>query len=363
MDPLLVVIVSFGLIFVVTASLGQGLGVARASMGPPLKAHSQLNVMLLISTFIVVPAIVIGLGALLPFSDQVKMAIIVLGICGGAPFVPWLVSLAKGNVGYGAAATTMLLLATLIVLPLAVPALENALGTGADVTAWKILWPLLLFMLLPFLIGVLIRSRSLSLTMALGSWLGPVSITFLMAHIVLFIGYSWSDFVSIAGYGQMAYSLVFPLVGMLVGYLLSPPYVLNVGPAPDSHRGSKIVSAVAVAQQNTGAVICCAIFAFGRFTVAGDMMLLGAIVTIVVVMLTMAELGARFEKKQNLTPSVPAPALLVAASVAPIAPSAPAVQAPAPAAPASHPEPAQSAPPPAPTPPTAAPRQAAQGDN
>jgi len=361
MDPLLLVIVSFGLIFVVTASLGQGLGVARQSMGPPLKAHSQLNVMLLISTFIVVPALLIGLAALLPFASQVKMAIIVLAICGGAPFVPWLVSLAKGNVAYGAAATTVLLLATFIVLPLAVPVLESALGTNADVTTWKVLWPLLVFMLLPFLIGVLIRSRSLSLTMALGSWLGPVSITFLMAHIVLFIGYSWSDFVSIAGYGQMAFSLVFPLLGMLVGYLLSPPYVLNVGPVKDSHRGSKVVSAVAVAQQNTGAVICCAIFAFGKFTVAGDMMLLGAIVTIIVVMLFMAELGSRYEKKQNLAPSVPAPALLVAAAVAPATGATPAPSADAPAASKTAPTP--SSPTPSPAAPAAAPRQVAQGDN
>ena len=356
MDPLLLVIVSFGLIFVVTASLGQGLGVARQSMGPPLKAHSQLNIMLLISTFIVVPALLIGLAALLPFASQVKMAIVVLAICGGAPFVPWLVSLAKGNVAYGAAATTVLLLATFIVLPLAVPALQSALGTNADVTAWKILWPLLVFMLLPFLIGVIIRARSLSLTTALGSWLGPVSITFLMAHIVLFIGYSWSDFVSIAGYGQMAFSLVFPLLGMLVGYLLSPPYVLNVGPVKDTHRGSKIVSAVAVAQQNTGAVICCAIFAFGKFTVAGDMMLLGAIVTIVVVMLFMAELGARYEKREQLAPSVPSPALLVAAGV----------PAPAPAAVPATPAPAASsttAPATSPASRPAPPRQVAQGDN
>ena len=70
---------------------------------------------------------------------------------------------------------------------------------------------------------------------------------------------------------------------MLVGYLLSPPYILSPVPAADPHRGSKIVSVVAVAQQNTGAVICCAIFAFGKYTVAGDMMLLGAIMTIVVV--------------------------------------------------------------------------------
>ena len=210
MSPLLVVIVSFGLIFVVTASLGQGLGVTRKSMSVPLRAHSQLNVMLLISTFILVPAILIGLAALLPFDNQVKMAVIVLAICGGAPFVPWLVSLAKGNIAYSAAATTVLLIATFIILPLTVPTLQKALGTGAKVSIWHVAWPLLVFMLLPFLIGIIIRARSLSLTMALGAWLGPLSITFLVAHIVLFIGYSWADFLSIAGYGQMAFALVFP---------------------------------------------------------------------------------------------------------------------------------------------------------
>jgi BASS family bile acid:Na+ symporter len=314
MDPLLLVIVSFGLIFVVTASLGQGLGVTRQSMAAPLRAHSQLNVMLVLSTFILVPAVMIGLAALLPFHNQVKMAIIVLGICGGAPFVPWLVSLAKGNIAYSAAATTMLLVGTFVVLPLAVPPLQDLLDTGADISVWRVAWPMLVFMLLPFVIGIVIRARSLSLTMALGAWLGPLSITFLVAHIVLFISYSWQDFLSLAGYGQMAFALAFPLVGMLVGYLLSPPYVLSPTPVADPHRGSKIVSSVAVAQQNTGAVICCAIFAFGKYTVAGDYMLLGAIVTILVVTLVMAELGARFERKQAVAPTVPAPSLLVAAS-------------------------------------------------
>jgi BASS family bile acid:Na+ symporter len=327
MDPLLLVIISFGLIFVVTASLGQGLGITGKSFGGPLRAHPQLNVMMLISTFILLPAVLIGLAALLPFTNQVKMAIVVLAICGGAPFVPWLVSLAKGNIGYSVAATDMLLLATFIVLPLAVPPLVKALVKGADISAWKVLWPLLLFMVLPLVIGIIIRARSISLTMALGAWLGPVSLAFLAAHIVLFISYSWADFLSIAGYGQMAFALVFPLLGLLVGWMLSPPYVLSPVPAADPHRGSKIVSMVAVAQQNTGAVICCAIFAFGRYTVAGDYMLLGAIVTIVVVMLFMAELGARFEKKQDVAPAPPQPGLLVATQT-PAAPS----QSPAPVA-------------------------------
>ena len=349
MDPLLLVIITFGLIFVVTASLGQGLGITGKSFAGPLRDHRQLNVMMLISTFILMPAVLIGLASLLPFTNQVKMAVVVLAICGGAPFVPWLVGLAKGNLGYSVAATDLLLLATFIILPLAVPPLVRALDTGADVSAWKVAWPMLLFMLLPLVIGILIRARSLSLTMALASWLGPVSLTFLMAHIVLSISYSWKDFVSIAGYGQMAFALAFPIFGLLVGGLLSPPYVLSPVPATDPHRGSKIVSMVAVAQQNTGAVICCAIFAFGRYTVAGDYMLLGAIVTIVVVMLFMAELGARFEKKQSLAPGAPKAGLLVATQT--------------PEAPSDASPPAATAAPEVRTTPSQGPPQAAQDDH
>jgi bile acid:Na+ symporter, BASS family len=297
MDPLLITIITFGLIFVVTASLGNGLSITVQSVSAPLQAHKQLNVMLLLSNFIVLPVLLIGLAAMLPFSPQVKMAIAALALSAGAPFIPWLVSLAKGNLGYSASAVILLTLGTFVVLPLALPPMLNLLGTGATPSAWLVLWPMLLFMALPLVVGMFIRARYPKLAMELGPYLGPISITFLVVHIALFLGYSWSDVVSLAGGGVLAFALVFPLAGMLIGYLLSPPYVLSPIPAADPHRGSKIVSVVAVAQQNTGAAICCAIFPLGVYTVAGDFILVGAITTIIVVLLTMAEVGKRYEKQ------------------------------------------------------------------
>jgi hypothetical protein len=114
-----------------------------------------------------------------------------------------------------------------------------------------------------------------------------------VVHVCLYIGYSWSEFLSLAGGGQLAFTLVFPLAGLLIGYLLSPPYVLSPVPAANPQSATKIVSAVAVAQQNTGVVICCAIVPLGKYLVAGDYILLGAIVTIVVVLTAMLELGKR----------------------------------------------------------------------
>ena len=312
-NSLLVVIVTFGLIFVVTASLAQGLSLALKAPSP-LQGRSQLTVMILISSFILIPALMIGLGALIHFHSQVKMAIVVLALTAGAPFVPWLVSLAKGNLMYSGAIALLLMVLTIIILPFLMPPLVRALHTGASPSIWVVFWPMLIFMLLPLVVGVVIRNRYPQLGTQIMPWLGPLSVSFLVVHIALFISYSWSQFLSLAGYGQMVFTLVFPLAGLLIGYLLSPPYVLSPLPPADPHRATKIVSMVAVAQQNTGAVICCAIFAFGKYVVAGDYLLLGAIVTIVVVMGFMVELGKRFEDKQ---PAVAAPAVAgVAGSVA-----------------------------------------------
>jgi BASS family bile acid:Na+ symporter len=302
-SPLLVVIVTFGLIFVVTASLGQGFSIATEFVKDELAAHRQLDLMLLISNFILMPALLIGLASLIDFNPQVKMAIVVLAITAGAPFIPWLVAQGKGNVGYSVVVSAGLTLLTVIVTPLALPPLLRALGTGASPSVWLVAWPLLLFMLLPILVGMLCRARYPEIVAEVGPWLGPLSITFLVVHVCLYIGYSWHDFRSVVGYGTLAFALVFPLAGLLIGYLLSPPYVLSPVPAAHPQRGSKIVSSVSVAQQNTGAVICCLIFPLGPYLVAGDYGLLGAILTIVVVLASMLELGARFARKAAVAPS------------------------------------------------------------
>ena len=293
MDPLLLVIVTFGLIFVVTASLAQGFAMPMAAIRKELGAHSQLDVMLVISNFVIMPALLIGLGSLIHFNDQVKMAIVVLAITAGAPFIPWLVSMGKGDVAYSATAALGLLIVTVVVVPFALPPLLRLLDTGASPSVWTVAWPLLLFIVLPLVIGIICRARYPEFVAEVGPWLGPISLTFLVVHITLFIGYSWSDFKTLAGDWQLAFALVFPLAGMLIGYLLSPPYVLSPLPAADPQRGTKIVSAVAVAQQNTGVVICCALVPLGKYLVAGDYILLGALVTIVVVLVFMLEVRKR----------------------------------------------------------------------
>ena len=169
--PLVVSIYCFGLLFVVLASLGQGLGVTRQSISGPLRAHTETAVFMLISTFVIVPALLIGVASVLPFADEVMMAIVVLALCGGAPFVPWIVSLAKGSLPYSVAASAMLLVATIIVLPAGhATAAEGTrhrrerVGVARGV-ADAAVHPA------PVRDRHRHQARSLSLTMALGAWL------------------------------------------------------------------------------------------------------------------------------------------------------------------------------------------------
>ena len=296
MSPLLVVIVTFGLLFTVLASLGQGFEMSIELLGRTLRARGRSNVMILVGCFVLLPIVMIGLGALIDFNAQVKMGIIVLSLTAGAPFIPMLVSRGKGDVEYSAVVSFGVLVVTLLVLPLALPPLLRALDTGASPSVWLVAWPLLLFILLPLVVGMISRARYPEFVVDVRPWLMPFALVFLVIHVCLYIGYSWHDFLSLAGYGQMAFTLVFPVAGMLIGYVLS----LGL------QEGDRVVSAVAVAQQSPAAVICCLIFPLGAYEVAGDFALLGSIVTIVVVLASMLELGKRVSERSPVRTPQPA---------------------------------------------------------
>lgn len=93
---------------------------------------------------------------------------------------------------------------------------------------------MLLFMLLPLVVGMFIRACYVNLAMQIGAYLGPISITFLFVHICLFLGYTWKDVVSLAGGGVLAFALVFPLAGH-ADWLPAQP---SICPQPCSRRQS-----------------------------------------------------------------------------------------------------------------------------
>ena len=85
-----------GLVYVVGSMLSLGLSLTVAQIVQPLK-NPRLVILALVANFILVPALVYGLTALISLSEGQRIGLILLGMAAGSPFLAKLAQTAKGN--------------------------------------------------------------------------------------------------------------------------------------------------------------------------------------------------------------------------------------------------------------------------
>jgi BASS family bile acid:Na+ symporter len=106
--------------------------------------------------YIVYPGLGYLMAVTLPLSPGYAMALVLVAIAPGNPFLSISVSKARADVNY--AATFMLLASavTVVYMPFIVPVLVK----GLSATPWMIAKPMLTFILLPMVVGAIARLRS-----------------------------------------------------------------------------------------------------------------------------------------------------------------------------------------------------------
>ncbi len=189
----------------------------------------------------------------------------------------------------------MLTVLTWILLPFTLPAALNFLGTGAAVSSSLVAEPLIAFYAIPLVAGLLIRARYPNLAMEIIPHLKTIAIAALLLSVTLYIAASWSEFTSLFLTGVLGFALAIPLISLLIGFVLSPPYARRT-PAENPHRSSKITSIISTSLQNIGACLVCAFFVLASYPLAGVAILIFALGSIVVTALVMAESGKRYER-------------------------------------------------------------------
>lgn len=85
---LILLIVTFGLVFVIFASLAAGLNFTLRSVAAPLKGMALPTVGVLVANFAVVPLLTGLTLHAFHFAAQATMAFALLSVVAGAPFVP-----------------------------------------------------------------------------------------------------------------------------------------------------------------------------------------------------------------------------------------------------------------------------------
>jgi predicted Na+-dependent transporter len=153
------------LVFVVTSMAAMGLSLTLDRVIRPLRDR-RLVVLLLVANFIAVPAVAVLVSRVLPMDDTSAAAIILIGACAGAPFLPKLAQLAKGDLALSGGEMVLLMVATVLYAPLVVPRVIE----GATVQPWDIASSLVVLMLIPLGIGLVVRARYAALA---AGWAGP----------------------------------------------------------------------------------------------------------------------------------------------------------------------------------------------
>ena len=218
----IVLINGFGVLFVILNSFGLGLRLTVGKLLAEAYAHWKIAVWALVINFVVIPFLFIGYLLTIASSipGEIKVGFCVAALCAGMPFAPLLARLAKADVSIATTLLVVLTAGTLIALPVGLPIAIDAVDAGLHVSVWHIAWPLLLFLLLPIVLGCGFRLWWPDLTPELAPWVVRVAILCLLFNLNFTLVAYWNLFEQ--EWGTKSYIAAFagPAIGLGCGYLL-----------------------------------------------------------------------------------------------------------------------------------------------
>lgn len=225
--------------FVVSSMLAMGAALTVSQIFDPLR-NVRLVVLALVANFVLMPLGAFALAKVLWLDEPLGVGLLLLGCAAGAPFLPKLAQLAKGNLPFGVGAMVLLMVITVAYLPIVLPLLLP----GVTVNPVKIAQSLVLLMLLPLAIGLFVKARydatAARVKPAL-DWLSNVSLILL---IVLITVVNFDKVLQVFGTRGILAGLLFIALGFCIGWLLG-------GPGKDT----RTVLALATAQRNIAAAL------------------------------------------------------------------------------------------------------------
>ena len=262
-------------LFIVAGMAAMGLSLTLSRIAEPLRDLRMVG-LLVLANFVAVPALAVAATRVLPMDEAAATATILVACCAGAPFLPKLAGLAKGDPGLAVGSMVLLMVTTVVYAPLVVPLAVE----GAEVDAWDIASSLIVLMLIPLGLGLVAKARYAHFADGIVGQVGQISNVGLLVGIVAALLVSWQDVIGAVG------SWIFVGIAIVLGSGLLSGYVAAYG-----RSGSDmVVLGLATAQRNIAAALVVAA------SLSGDVVVLtmvGALVIPVVLIVLAGELGRR----------------------------------------------------------------------
>ncbi len=207
---------------------------------------------MLAANFIAAPAIMWLLLQIWPLPPDYHAGLAVFSLCAGAPFLIKLTLASEHDLALGAATMMLLVLATIILVPIATPYLVSGLTVDGAGMAWTLVRQLLL----PMAAGALLSTALPEINERLQPWVAWISnISLSIVLVSTIIGYL-PEMPEIARSGALILGLLFVLAAFGIGYL--------TGWGDDALED---IGGLATAQRNTAAAMLIAVSSFTDPTV------------------------------------------------------------------------------------------------
>src|SRR5215831_11812179 len=202
------------LTFLVTSMLELGFSLTLAEILAPLK-NMRLLVVSLVANFVVVPLLAVAVAKAMRLEEPFAVGLLLLALAPGAPFIPKVVQIARGNLAFATGLMVLLMVGTAIDLPLLLPQML----AGVKIDAWQIEQSLVLLMLLPLFVGLAVHAKFRSLPAWLRSSLGFIANVSGFVVLVLIVVLNLQSVLKLFGTGAIFAGLVFVVLSAFVGSL------------------------------------------------------------------------------------------------------------------------------------------------
>jgi len=272
------------LLFVVTSMLAMGLSLTMAVILRPLR-NLRLVVLALVANFVLVPLLAYLILLVIPLDQSLKTGLIVLSCSAGAPFLPKLVTGAKGNVAFSVGLMVLLMVVTIVYLPIVLPLRLP----GVSVSAWDIAKSLIVLMLVPLAIGLLVKWHSPNVAADYQPLMAKASTVALIVLVVVGLGLNVSNIINLIGTGGIGALLLFIVGSFLIGFL-----------SGGRDGGMRSVMSLGTAQRNVSAALVVTGQNFAG-TSTLPFVLVGAIVMLLILLPMARRMGAH--ARESTAPS------------------------------------------------------------
>jgi predicted Na+-dependent transporter len=203
-----------GLLFVVTSMLAMSLSLSVQQMTQPLK-NARLVILALLANFVLVPLLGLAIIKIIPLDQSLQIGVILLATAAGAPFIPKLVQGAKGNLAYAVGLMFLIMVVTIFYLPFILPVLLP----NVEVNPWDIAKSLIVTMLIPLVIGMLIKSHSPDVADHWAPVMQKISSLSILILLVVGLGLNVSNIIGFIGTRGIGAMVILILGALLIGLL------------------------------------------------------------------------------------------------------------------------------------------------